>query len=114
MTSVICLYSKSGGQHGKHGAVVNSPSITALSYIGVQVFGHSHSRWFTYIPQKTSQLQTKQFALLPPKRLLLCLGSPANVNETQVTEVSQDDHLEFKSLLGAVALIKKALDKYEE
>ena len=56
----------------------------------------------------------KEFALLPQKRLFLCLRSPAKVNETQVTEVSQDDYLEFKSLSGAVALIKKALDKYKE
>ena len=39
----------------------------------------------------------KEFALLPQKCLLLCLRSPAKVSETQVTEVSQDDYLDFKA-----------------
>ena len=68
---------------GKHGGGVNSSSVTALSHISVQVFSNSHSQWFTHIPQKTSQLQTKQFVLLPPRRLLLYLNCAANLNETR-------------------------------
>ena len=44
---IICLSSKSGGRGGKH--------ITALSYIGVQVFEQTHSRWFTDVPSRTAQ-----------------------------------------------------------
>jgi hypothetical protein len=108
------LYSKSGGQGGKHNAVADSSSITALSNIGVQVFEHTHLRWFSHIPTKTAQLHTRQFALLPPKCFLLCLRSPAKVNETQVVEVSPDDFLEFESMTGGVERIKKALHKYDE
>ena len=114
MKAVVCLYSKSGGKSGKHNAVTDSSDITALSYIGVQVFEHSHSKWFTHIPSKTAQLQTRQFALLPPMYFLMCLHSAVEVNETQVVEVSREDYTEFKNMLQGVHRIRKALHNYNE
>ena len=94
--------------------VADSSSIAALSHIGVQVFGHTHFRWFTHIPHATAQLYTRQFALLPPRRLLLCLRSAAKTNKGQVFEVSQSDFAEFESMAKGVENIKQALDKYGE
>ena len=111
---MVCLYSKSGGQGGKHSAVADSSSVTALSHIGVQVFEHSHSRWFTHIPSRTARLHTKQFALLPPPCFLLCLHSPVEANGTEAVEVWHDDFLEFKGLSMGVERIREALHKYEE
>jgi hypothetical protein len=76
--------------------VTDSPNVAALSYIGVQVFGHTHLRWFTHIPPKTAQLYTRQFALLPRKYLLLCLRSTVETNETQTVRNAQNDFLEFE------------------
>ena len=67
---VVCLYSKSGGQASRHSAVTDSSIVTALSHIGVQVFGHSRDRWFTHVPEETAQLQTRRFAILLPENLL--------------------------------------------
>ena len=97
----------------KHNAVTGSSNITALSHIDVQVFGHTHFRWFTHIPFKTAQLNTKQFALLPPKHILLCLRSVVKTNETQVVEVSHNDFLEFENTAQGVGHIRDALNKYE-
>ena len=66
---------------------VDVSSVTALSYVGLQVFGHSHGRWFTHVPEETAQLQTKQFTLLPPKNLLLLLHLAVQSNQTQLVEV---------------------------
>jgi hypothetical protein len=38
--TVIAIYSKSGGKHGKHKAVSDSSHISAVSYVCVQVFEH--------------------------------------------------------------------------
>ena len=110
---VVCLYSRSGGQGGKHNAVADSSNITALLHVGVQVFEHAHSRWFTQFPVKTAQLHTKQFALLSPRNLLLCLHAAVEEDETQLVQVSQNDFIEFKNMSEGAMDIKKALHKYE-
>lgn len=94
--------------------MTDSSNITALSHVGVQVFGHTYSRWFTHIPSRTAQLQTRQFAWLFPRQLLLCLRSGPKINETQVVEVSRDDFLEFERMKKGIDRIVNALDKYEE
>ena len=108
------MYSKSGGQGSKHNAVADSSNVTALSHIGVQVFEHSHIRWFTHIPTKTARLRTRQFALLPPMCLLLCLHSPVETNGTEAVEVSHNDFLEFNDMTIGVERIREALHKYKE
>jgi len=111
---VVCLYSKSGGKGGKHNGVTDSSNITALSHIGVQVFEHSHFRWFTQIPSETARLHTRQFALLFPMCLLLCLQSPVETNGTKAVEISHNDFLEFKDLSGGLKRVREALHKYGE
>ena len=61
--------------------VTGSSSVTALSHVSVQVFGHSHSRWFMHVPEETAKLQTKCFVLLPPHGFLLLLQSPVKTNQ---------------------------------
>lgn len=39
---VIALDSKSGGKHGKHGAVPSINIVMEISYVGVQVFQRMH------------------------------------------------------------------------
>ena len=65
--------------------------ITTLSYVGLQVFGHSHGRWFTCVPEETVQFQPKRFALLPQKNLLPLLRLTVQSNQTQLVEVSSED-----------------------
>lgn len=93
--------------------MTDSSNITALSHIGVQIFGHHHGSWFSYIPEETAQLQTKCYALLPPHHLLLLLRSPAKMNETQLVEVSREDIGEFNEMMAQSQRIEGALSKYE-
>ena len=108
------MYSKSGGLNGKHSAVTDVSSVTALSYVGLQVFGHSHGRWFTRIPAVTAQLQTKQFALLPQSNLLLLLQVTVQLNQTQLVEVSSQDINEFDTMVAQKRAIETVLEKYKE
>jgi len=94
--------------------VTDVPSVTALSRIGLQVFGHSHGRWFTHVPEQTAQLQTKHFALLPPWNFLLLLRHPAETNRTQLAEVSSEDIKEFNMMTAQKQATEMALLKYEE
>jgi hypothetical protein len=94
--------------------VTDSSSVTALSHIGVQIFGHSHGRWFTYVPEETAILQTKRFSLLPPQNFLLLLQSSVKTNQTQLVEVSLDDVEEFNTLTSQKQLLEIALSKYKD
>ena len=74
--------------------VTDAPSITALSYVGLQVFSHSHGRWRTHIPEETVQLQPNLHCY-PPKNLLLLLRLTVQSNQTWLVEVSSEDIEEF-------------------
>ena len=43
LSIVIAIYAKTGGKNGKHSAVSESSSISAVSYLGLQIFE------FTYV-----------------------------------------------------------------
>ena len=86
----------------------------ASSYLGLQVFGHSHRRQFTHIPEETAQLQKKRFTLLPPKNLLLLLRLTVRSNQTQLVEVSSEDIKEFDRMVAQKRVIETALKKYRE
>ena len=60
---VIVLYSKTGGANAKHAAVTDSSSISALSYLGVQLFELTHGCSFRAVTEATAVFQTRQFAL---------------------------------------------------
>lgn len=79
----------------------------------MQVFGQSHGRWFTHVPEETAKLQTKYFALLSPQNFLLLLRSPPKSNRTQLFEVSREDMEEFATLTAGHEDIEKALSKYK-
>ena len=55
----------------------------------------------------------RQFTLLFPRHLLLCLRSAVKTDETQVVKVSQDGFLEFEAMRGEVGRIRGVLYKYE-
>ena len=110
----MCLYSKLGGQATRHSAVTDSSIVTALSHISVQVFGHSHDRWFTHVPEEAAQLQTRHFAMLLPQNLLLPLRSPVITNSTQLVEVSSEDIKEFSEMTDRKQCIEAAISGYKQ
>ena len=110
----MCLYSKSGGQSGKQSAVTDSSNVTTLSHIGVQVFGHSHGRWFRHVHGETAQLQTSRFVLLPQQNFLLLLRLPVKVDQTRLVQVSSEDTKEFNEMTAQKQLIETALSKYKQ
>jgi hypothetical protein len=108
------LYSKSGGQKGKHAAVIDASRLAAVSHVGLQIFGHRHGRWFTHIPEETAHLQTKRFALLAPQNFLLLLHSPVPLDNTQLVQVSLNDIGEHDEMTARTSFIETALLKYKE
>ena len=110
---VVCLYSKSVGLNGKQSAETDVSSVTAPSYVGLRVFGHSHCRWFADIPVVTAQLQTKRFVLLPQSNLLL-LRVTVKLNRTPLVEDSPEDIKELDAIFAQKKAIATALEKYRE
>jgi hypothetical protein len=120
------LYSKTGGKNGKHAAVTDSSNISAVSYIGVQVFEHMYGRQFRVIPEATAPFLTKQFALLPPISFLCSLSSlpviPLNSNHLELPPIDislfhnlQAGHGRFKNAMALFRKRKQAdLDEGED
>jgi hypothetical protein len=57
------MYSKTGGKNGKHAAITQSSNISAVSYIGLQLFENVINRQFRAIPEATALFQTRLYAL---------------------------------------------------
>ncbi|KAF9526711.1 hypothetical protein CPB83DRAFT_857329 [Crepidotus variabilis] len=55
------MYSKSGGKNGKHGDITKSSSISAVSFLAVQIFQPGLTRNFQMVTDTTSTLQTRHF-----------------------------------------------------
>lgn len=101
----MALYSKTGGKQGKHESISDSSNISAVSNIAVQIFEHMHARQFHSIPEATSILQTKQFALLSSISFLCLLSSTPNTTAVGI-ELAQEDAERFKTLLAGQATFK--------
>jgi uncharacterized membrane protein len=104
----IALYSKTGGKQGKHESISDSSNICAVSNIAVQIFEYVHARQFRSIPEATSILQTKQFALLGSISFL-CLLSSTPVVTAIGMELTQEDTEHFKILYAAESNFKEAM-----
>ncbi|KAF6741614.1 hypothetical protein DFP72DRAFT_789312, partial [Ephemerocybe angulata] len=55
---VVVMYSKGGGKNGKHGAITDSSVITAVSYVGIEVYEYRAltEGQFSMYPQQTQLL----------------------------------------------------------
>ncbi|KAF5341928.1 hypothetical protein D9611_001095 [Ephemerocybe angulata] len=78
LAKVITLYQKTAGKNGKHGAITDSSVITAVSYLGVQVFENTRPNYFSMYPRQTALLRTLCFSQIPSSQVLLRL-SPKNI-----------------------------------
>jgi hypothetical protein len=107
---VIAFYSKGGGKHGKHGSITESTCISAVSYIALQLFEFMHGRQFRHIPEVTSRLQTKQFAILPSMPFLCLLSVSPKVHSISGTlELTQEDIDRFNTLDKGSVKFKAAM-----
>lgn len=69
-----------------------------------------HGRQFRHIPEVTSRLQTKQFALLPSMSFLCLLSvSPKVHAQSSTLELTQEDSDRFKTLDQGTAMFKDAM-----
>jgi len=94
---VISIYSKSGGKNGKHCWVSDSSSISANSYVPVQVFEHMHSQQFRAVHQALQYLQVKRFTLLPAHSFLCTLDTAPQAIMANL-KVSAKDYERFQIL----------------
>ncbi|KAF9496726.1 hypothetical protein BDN71DRAFT_1495209 [Pleurotus eryngii] len=81
-------------QNARHASQTTTTNIAAISYIGLQVYQHSHGRRFHNIPDATSRFLTQQFAFLPSMAFLRRLPSPI-VTRGDILELPQDDQKLF-------------------
>ncbi|KAJ7263477.1 hypothetical protein C8J57DRAFT_1070505 [Mycena rebaudengoi] len=107
MFSVFQLYSKGGGKNGRHKPVTESPMITAISYLSVEVFENHHATVFS-IPTATSFLRTKQFAHIPSNNLLCVLSQTPKPLPTGLSLFPEDAE-RFKILQRGVTKFHKAM-----
>ncbi|KAJ3811791.1 hypothetical protein F5876DRAFT_64480 [Lentinula aff. lateritia] len=119
---VLTFYAKGGGKHGKHDAILDSKSsISAFSYIAIQLFEQSGNNRFTSRTEAGSLLETMSYALLPLIHILAQVQRPdlssTSDNHTEV-QLGQGDTQLYIDLQGsrdniftAIALYKKRSKK---
>ncbi|GLB37771.1 hypothetical protein LshimejAT787_0408220 [Lyophyllum shimeji] len=110
---VIVVYSKTGGKNGKHASVTDSSMISAVSYVGLQVFEFAYAREFRAIPEMTASLQTKQFVLLPSICFLYLLGSKISLTAMGL-ELDADDMARFRELEKGAEKLKEAMKLFKK
>jgi hypothetical protein len=97
-TTVIAIYSKTGGKNGKHTAVTDASNISVVSYLAIQVFEHMHGCQFWEHPDATANFQTKQFTILSSYAFLSLLSSTPKTVPTGL-ELALKDAEQFRQLL---------------
>ena len=89
---------------------MESSNISTVSYIAVQLFEFMHGCQFHHIPEATSCLQMKQFALLPLMSFLCLLSvSPKVHAQSSTLELTHEDSIQFKTLDQGTAQFKDAM-----
>ncbi|CAK5278486.1 unnamed protein product [Mycena citricolor] len=109
---VFAMRAKGGGQYGKHDAVTDSSSISALSKVSVQLFEQIHGAHFRSIPTATASLQTLQFAHLPSIAFLCVISAPEATPSGLVLADSEVQR--FKSLALGKAKFALALSNFNK
>ena len=109
---VIAVYSKTGGKNGKHSAIMESSTIAAVSYLGVQLFQYYRlSQQFRSVTDATAIFQTKQFLLLPSIQFLCLLETrlPPEQSSAPFIELLPGDIDRYKALKNGQKEITAAL-----
>ncbi|KAH7904198.1 hypothetical protein BJ138DRAFT_1240158 [Hygrophoropsis aurantiaca] len=99
---VITLYTKGAGKNGKHSAVLQVDTITAISYVGVQLFQQLFRQQFRAIPEATALFQCHQFAHLPSMAFLCVLVQSLKITPTGF-DLNATDLTLFETLKSASA-----------
>ena len=99
-TVVVAMYSKTGGKNGKHGAITESSSIAAVSYLAVQLFQYHLARQFRSVPDATAIFQTKQFLLLSSLQFLCLVDTKISPHQlfTSFLELLPEDVDRYRAL----------------
>ncbi|KAF8797488.1 hypothetical protein BYT27DRAFT_7237241 [Phlegmacium glaucopus] len=113
---VIAIYAKTGGKNGKHAAVSESSSISAVSYLGLQVFEFMYARQFRSVCEATSMFQTKQYLLAPSTQFLCLLDSKISEHQAQglSIELTQRDLSYFRDLQKGETQFKAAIKLFRK
>jgi hypothetical protein len=104
------MYSKTGGKNGKHCWTEEASSITAVSYIPVQLLEPIMSRHFRAVPHAFNSLQIRLFTLLPSASFLCLLDeAPTTTMHSQNVRISLADGRRYDILTDKAQTIVLAL-----
>ena len=107
------MYSKTGGKNGKHADITESSSISAVSYLAVQIFQYNVSRQFSIFT--TMPFQTKQFLHLPPHQFLCLVESKVLLTPgSPFVEISLADFTRFRTLESGQRELEAALKAFRK
>ncbi|RXW12721.1 hypothetical protein EST38_g13134 [Candolleomyces aberdarensis] len=109
---ILTLYSRTGSKNGKHTAITDSPSVSAVSYIGLQIFEHHHASHFSAYPYSTAIVNANQFLFIQPIRFLMVLPRSSISLQPDFTldEEYMNHFRQFKSQEAHLAALVKAFN----
>jgi len=111
----MAMYSKTGGKNGKHADITESSSISAVSYMALEIFRYNVGRQFHPVSDATSRFHTVQFALLPSTSFLCLVNSkPMRSGQSQPVDLSPVDIERFRSLKNGVDKLHSAMKSFKK
>ncbi|RDX45703.1 hypothetical protein OH76DRAFT_1486179 [Lentinus brumalis] len=114
---VISVYSKGGGKHGRNGWVAVIESVSAASYIAIQVYDHTFGRQFCgSTSEAMARCRKKSYALIDPHLLLCKTRHPPKpvAGDLQVSPEDVQDFSRLKAVLPRLLAVVKELKKRKQ
>ena len=113
---VMGMYSKTGGKNGKHADITESSSISAVSYMALEIFRFNVGRQFHPVSDATSRFHTVQFALLPSTSFLCLVDSKPKFKTPQLepVELLPADFERFRSLKNGADKLQSAMKLFKK
>ena len=108
ISSVLAIYSKSGGKGTAHSWVPTIPAITAASYIAIQVYEHHFGLQFYEKPPSHAFPQLKCFDMISSNQFLYALKHVPEASETGF-RISAEDFNIFNVLKGKFLSVTRAI-----
>jgi hypothetical protein len=107
---VVAMYSKTAGKNGKHAAITDSSLISAISYIGVQIFDYHAANHFTALPEAMSLLNIRQFEFIASIRFLVLLPRTSVTTQPDGGLLLDFNHTNlFRALTGQATQLTEAM-----
>ncbi|KAJ7686249.1 hypothetical protein B0H14DRAFT_3907648 [Mycena olivaceomarginata] len=113
LAQVLAMFARGAGENGNHGGVLDgTKSISALSYLNVQVYAVDSTGIFSPLTQHMELIGCSTFAHVPSFQVLLKVTSPTFSSNGRAARLNDADFHLFTQFKAARHLISTAITSF--